>query len=68
MFSRDELLRLVWDASTDSFDRTVDAHIKTLRAKLYAVAPELEPILTHRGVGYALSDTLPKTRKAADAK
>ena len=26
----------VWDDASDSFDRTVDAHIKTLRAKLQA--------------------------------
>ena len=35
VFTRDELLR-AWSGTTtsDSFDRTVDAHIKTLRAKL----------------------------------
>eukprot|EP01036_Dinobryon_divergens_P004968 gene4968-6594_t len=37
VFTRDELLELVWDDASDSFDRTVDAHIKTLRAKLKAV-------------------------------
>ena len=30
----------VWDDASDSFDRTVDAHVKTLRAKLKAIAPE----------------------------
>jgi two-component system catabolic regulation response regulator CreB len=49
----------VWDASADSFDRTVDAHVKTLRAKLRAVAPEVDAILTSRGTGYALHDDLP---------
>ena len=43
----------------DSFDRTVDAHIKTLRAKLKAVAPDVEPIRTLRGTGYALNEDLP---------
>lgn len=61
VYSRDQLLALVWDESSDSFDRTVDAHIKTLRAKLHAIAPQLEPIRTHRGVGYALADDLPPT-------
>lgn len=61
VYSRDELLELVWDEPGDSFDRTVDAHIKTLRAKLHAVAPRLEPIRTHRGVGYAFADDLPAT-------
>ena len=62
VFSRDELLDKVWDGGSDSFDRTVDAHIKTLRAKLKAVAPELEPIRTLRGSGYALSEELPAER------
>jgi two-component system catabolic regulation response regulator CreB len=59
VFSRDELLDKVWDGHSDSFDRTVDAHIKTLRAKLKAVAPQLEAIRTLRGSGYALSEELP---------
>ena len=37
VFTRDELLERVWDDPGESFDRTVDAHIKTLRAKLRAV-------------------------------
>jgi two-component system catabolic regulation response regulator CreB len=59
VFTRDELLDKVWDGGSDSFDRTVDAHIKTLRAKLKAVAPNVEPIRTLRGAGYALSEELP---------
>jgi len=62
VFTRERLLDLVWDDSTESLDRTVDAHVKTLRAKLKAVAPELEAIRTHRGVGYALAEDLPATR------
>ncbi len=58
VFSRDELLARVWGDSTESIDRTVDAHIKTLRAKLRAAAPGLDPILTHRGSGYALAEDL----------
>ena len=59
VYTRDELLAQVWDADSDSFDRTVDAHIKTLRAKLKAVAPEVEAIRTLRGTGYALQEDLP---------
>jgi two-component system catabolic regulation response regulator CreB len=59
VFTRDELLELVWDDASDSFDRTVDAHIKTLRAKLREVAPGVEPIRTLRGTGYALNEELP---------
>jgi len=63
VYTRERLLDLVWDDASQSLDRTVDAHVKTLRAKLKAVAPELEPIRTHRGVGYALAEDLPATRK-----
>jgi two-component system catabolic regulation response regulator CreB len=61
VYTRDELLAKVWDDDSDSIDRTVDAHIKTLRAKLKAVAPQLEAIRTLRGTGYALSEDLPAT-------
>ena len=64
VYTRDALLELVWDGASESLDRTVDAHVKTLRAKLKAVAPTLEPIRTHRGVGYALAEDLPVSRPA----
>ncbi len=59
VFSRDALLERVWDDPGESFDRTVDAHVKTLRAKMKQVAPLLDPIRTHRGAGYALAEDLP---------
>ena len=59
VFTRDELLAQVWDDASESFDRTVDAHVKTLRAKLKAIAPDVEPIRTLRGTGYALNEELP---------
>jgi two-component system catabolic regulation response regulator CreB len=59
VYTREVLLDKVWDDARDSIDRTVDAHVKTLRAKLKAVAPGLEPIRTHRGTGYALAEDLP---------
>ncbi|MBI2728097.1 MAG: two-component system response regulator CreB [Polaromonas sp.] len=52
--SRNELLNAVWGADSDSTDRTVDTHIKTLRAKLLAVSPEHDHIVTHRGMGYCI--------------
>jgi two-component system catabolic regulation response regulator CreB len=56
VYTREELLERVWDEPEASYDRTVDAHIKTLRAKLKAVRPDLEAIETHRGTGYALRE------------
>jgi two-component system catabolic regulation response regulator CreB len=57
VFSRDQLMSAAWEDPGASLDRTVDAHIKTLRAKLRAVAPDGDPIVTHRGLGYSLRDT-----------
>jgi DNA-binding response OmpR family regulator len=37
-------------------DRTIDAHIKALRKKLYAAGADPELIETERGVGYRLRD------------
>ena len=54
VYSRDELLAHVWDDPGESLDRTVDAHVKTLRHKLKAVSPDAEPIRTHRGLGYSI--------------
>jgi two-component system catabolic regulation response regulator CreB len=58
VFSREQLMNLVWEQPETSLDRTVDAHIKNIRAKLRAVRPDLEPIITHRGSGYSLRDDL----------
>ena len=51
--SRDDLLRTVWGHDSDSTDRTVDTHIKTLRVKLQQAAPGSDFIVTHRGMGYS---------------
>jgi two-component system catabolic regulation response regulator CreB len=59
VFTREVLLDKVWDEHAESLDRTVDAHVKTLRAKLKSVAPGVEAIVTHRGTGYALAEDLP---------
>lgn len=53
--SRDSLLDTVWGQDSDSTDRTVDTHIKTLRAKLREQDATHDYIQTHRGMGYSLS-------------
>lgn len=57
VFSRDQLMDQAWEEPESSLDRTVDAHIKTLRGKLRAVRPAGDPIRTHRGMGYSLKDS-----------
>lgn len=54
IFSRAELMDLVWADALDTADRTVDAHIKLLRAKLRERGVSAELIQTHRNMGYSL--------------
>lgn len=54
VFTRDQLMEAGWEDPGASLDRTVDAHIKTIRAKLRTIAPDADPIQTHRGLGYSL--------------
>jgi len=54
ILSRAQLMDRAWDNDAESADRTVDTHIKTLRAKLRAAGAASDPIRTHRGLGYAL--------------
>jgi len=57
IFSREQLLARIWNDPSEVFDRTVDTHIKTLRAKLRAMEPDQDAIRTHRGLGYSLQSS-----------
>jgi len=54
VLTRAQLLDRAWDDTGDSSDRTIDTHVKTLRAKLRAVSANADPIRTHRGIGYSM--------------
>lgn len=56
VYSREQLMGMAWDSPESSLDRTVDAHVKSLRAKLREARPGEEPIRTHRGLGYSLKE------------
>ena len=49
---RDELLKEVWGYSTETFTRTVDVHIVSLRQKLEKDSKHPELIVTVPGLGY----------------
>lgn len=55
VLSRAQLMERVWSGAPDTLERTVDAHVKSLRAKLRAVDAQADPIHTHRGLGYSLA-------------
>ena len=54
IFSRSELMALVWDDAPDTADRTVDAHVKLVRARLREAGLPSDLIQTHRHMGYSL--------------
>ena len=55
VFTRDQLLEKAWYDPGAVTDRTVDAHIKTVRAKLRHASPGAEDLIqTRRGLGYVL--------------
>ena len=53
VFSRDHLLNSLWGADYDGDTRTIDSHIKRLRAKLDAMPHPQWQIKTIWGVGYS---------------
>lgn len=66
LFSRAQLMDIVWTNAPDTLERTVDAHVKCLRAKLRQARLSSngtvdddqandEGIITHRGMGYSWS-------------
>ena len=54
VFSREQLMNLVWEQPETSLDRTVDAHIKNIRKA--ASTPASRATLSKRGSGYSLRE------------
>ena len=52
VFSRNELMNAAYDFHNVVSDRTIDSHVRRLRAKLAAAGGD--PIETVHGVGYKL--------------
>jgi two-component system catabolic regulation response regulator CreB len=55
VFSREQLLDALGVAADVGYERSIDSHIKSVRAKLRLVKADAEPIQTHRGLGYSYS-------------
>ena len=56
VYSRAQLMDAAWEEPDASMERTVDTHIKSLRAKLKAQRADIDPIQTHRGLGYSMKE------------
>jgi DNA-binding response OmpR family regulator len=56
VFTREALLSHVWGHESYIDQRTVDVHVRRLRSKLAAIAPNDQVILTEWGVGYRMAE------------
>ncbi|MFB7138790.1 response regulator transcription factor [Gottfriedia sp. NPDC056225] len=56
IFTRDELIQLIWGADFEGDDRTINVHIKRLRERFSILTDDFS-IKTVRGVGYKLEVT-----------
>jgi two-component system catabolic regulation response regulator CreB len=53
IFSREQLLDALGVATDAGYERSIDSHIKSVRAKLRSLQADAELIQTHRGLGYS---------------
>jgi two-component system catabolic regulation response regulator CreB len=53
VFSRQQLLEAIGAGGGGNYERNIDGNIRSLRAKIRRLAPERDPIQTHRGFGYS---------------
>ncbi len=56
VYSREQIMDMVWDDPDVSLLRTIDTHIKNLRQNLKKIKPEINPIVTSFKTGYALRE------------
>jgi len=56
VYSRTQLMERAWEEPEMSLERTVDAHVKSIRKKLRAANPDDDAIVTHRGLGYSMKE------------
>jgi two-component system catabolic regulation response regulator CreB len=53
VFSRQQLLDAIGAGGVASYERNIDGNVRSLRAKIRKLAPDRDPIQTHRGFGYS---------------
>lgn len=56
IYTRTELLEVIWGIEFEGETRTVDVHVRNLRKKLQAAGGSIDSIQSIRGVGYSFED------------
>jgi DNA-binding response OmpR family regulator len=59
VYSRQDLLSVIWDTEYEGYKRNIDPHVNRLRTKLEADPRKPTYILTVWGVGYKFNESLP---------
>ena len=54
ILTRFQIMEKVWEEPEMSLERTIDAHIKSIRKKMRLII-DAEFIITHRGIGYSIN-------------
>jgi len=68
IYSRQELLDLVWGYQYDGYSHTVNSHINRLRGKIESIPAEPRFIVTKRGLGYLFAGQNDKDATRADQR
>ena len=66
VYTRPQLLDLVWGYGHDGYEHTVNSHINRLRAKIEDNPAKPQYILTVWGVGYKFSERIDTTHQSPD--
>ncbi len=58
VYSRNDLLSVIWDTAYEGYKRNIDPHVNRLRTKLEANPKQPKYILTVWGIGYKFNENL----------
>jgi DNA-binding response OmpR family regulator len=58
VYSRQDLLSVIWDTAYEGYKRNIDPHVNRLRTKIEENPKKPKYVLTVWGVGYKFNDTL----------
>jgi two-component system, OmpR family, alkaline phosphatase synthesis response regulator PhoP len=65
VYSRNDLLSMIWDTSYEGYKRNIDPHVNRLRLKIEANPKRPKYVLTVWGIGYKFNDSLTKAAMEA---
>ena len=58
VYSRNDLLSVIWDTAYEGYKRNIDPHVNRLRTKLEENPKQPKYILTVWGIGYKFNENL----------